>query len=187
VFGEQPSAAKWNILGTNDASFNDGTGIADGAVTPEKLLAGNGTSWVWQTWTHNIQNFTVGTGGSAGVTAVYTRVGKIVFFKLQGRLGTSGFSVSSGVTFTLPVEAATPIFAVNGTTQAVECGGGSVADHNTNLFRASVFLNTTTTGIVTVNRADATYVQPLQSLSNTVPMTWAANDSFYVQGYYEAA
>lgn len=27
VFGEQPSAAKWNILGANDASFNDGTGI----------------------------------------------------------------------------------------------------------------------------------------------------------------
>ncbi len=29
VFGEQPSASKWNILGTNDASFNDGTGIAN--------------------------------------------------------------------------------------------------------------------------------------------------------------
>lgn len=28
VFGEQPSATKWNILGANDASFNDGTGIA---------------------------------------------------------------------------------------------------------------------------------------------------------------
>lgn len=28
VFGEQPSASKWNILGTNDVSFNDGTGIA---------------------------------------------------------------------------------------------------------------------------------------------------------------
>lgn len=27
VFGEQPSAAKWNILGTNDSSFNDGTGL----------------------------------------------------------------------------------------------------------------------------------------------------------------
>lgn len=27
VFGEQPSAAKWNILGTNDASFNDGSGL----------------------------------------------------------------------------------------------------------------------------------------------------------------
>lgn len=32
VFGEQPSAAKWNILGTNDASFNDGTGIADDKI-----------------------------------------------------------------------------------------------------------------------------------------------------------
>lgn len=28
-FGEQPSTAKWNILGTNDASFNNGTGIAN--------------------------------------------------------------------------------------------------------------------------------------------------------------
>lgn len=28
VAGEQPTAAKWNILGTNDASFNDGSGIA---------------------------------------------------------------------------------------------------------------------------------------------------------------
>lgn len=27
VYGEVPSAAKWGILGANDASFNDGTGI----------------------------------------------------------------------------------------------------------------------------------------------------------------
>ncbi len=27
VFGEQPSAAKWNILGTNDAGFYDGTNL----------------------------------------------------------------------------------------------------------------------------------------------------------------
>lgn len=40
VFGEQPSAAKWNILGTNDASFNDGTGIADDAITYAHLAAG---------------------------------------------------------------------------------------------------------------------------------------------------
>lgn len=32
VFGEQPTAAKWNILGTNDASFNDGTGLNTGAI-----------------------------------------------------------------------------------------------------------------------------------------------------------
>lgn len=32
VFGEQPSAAKWNILGSNDASFNDGTGLPNGVA-----------------------------------------------------------------------------------------------------------------------------------------------------------
>jgi hypothetical protein len=37
VFGEQPSAAKWNILGTNDASFNDGTGIANMALSVTAL------------------------------------------------------------------------------------------------------------------------------------------------------
>ena len=40
TFGEQPSAAKWNILGTNDASFNDGTGVANltiGATTSVAL------------------------------------------------------------------------------------------------------------------------------------------------------
>ena len=37
VFGEQPSASKWNILGTNDASFNDGTGIGNATITANKL------------------------------------------------------------------------------------------------------------------------------------------------------
>ena len=40
VFGEQPSASKWNILGTNDASFNDGTGIADNAILNRHLSSG---------------------------------------------------------------------------------------------------------------------------------------------------
>lgn len=37
VFGEQPSASKWNILGTNDASFNDGSGIAQNAIGAHHL------------------------------------------------------------------------------------------------------------------------------------------------------
>lgn len=37
VFGEQPSAAKWNILGTNDASFNNGTGIGNNAIAAASL------------------------------------------------------------------------------------------------------------------------------------------------------
>jgi hypothetical protein len=42
IFGEQPSAAKWNLLGSNDAAFNNGggvltAGLADFAVTGQKL------------------------------------------------------------------------------------------------------------------------------------------------------
>lgn len=40
VFGEQPSASKWNILGTNDASFNDGTGIGTSVIDHTKVAAG---------------------------------------------------------------------------------------------------------------------------------------------------
>jgi len=32
VFGEQPTAAKWNILGTNDAAMNDGGGLGDDII-----------------------------------------------------------------------------------------------------------------------------------------------------------
>lgn len=43
VYGEVPSAAKWNILGTNDASFNDGTGLPVGTCVQ---IAQNVTSAV---------------------------------------------------------------------------------------------------------------------------------------------
>lgn len=40
VFGEQPSASKWNILGTNDAGFRDGTNFAlNNNVIPASALA----------------------------------------------------------------------------------------------------------------------------------------------------
>lgn len=42
-FGEQPSTAKWNILGTNDSSFNDGTGLPTGTCVQ---IAQNVTSAV---------------------------------------------------------------------------------------------------------------------------------------------
>jgi hypothetical protein len=37
VFGEQPTAAKWNQLGANDAGFKDGTNIDAGAIITAKL------------------------------------------------------------------------------------------------------------------------------------------------------
>lgn len=55
VFGEQPSAAKWNILGTNDASFNDGTGLGTNVINDSSLKYGKvrtrqgGSATNWQT------------------------------------------------------------------------------------------------------------------------------------------
>lgn len=40
VFGEQPTAAKWNQLGANDAGFKDGTNIDANAITNTQLAAG---------------------------------------------------------------------------------------------------------------------------------------------------
>lgn len=37
VADEQPTTAKWNKLWSNDASFNDGTGIADNAIITRHL------------------------------------------------------------------------------------------------------------------------------------------------------
>lgn len=37
VFGEQPTAAKWNQLGANDAGFKDGTNIDDDAILARHL------------------------------------------------------------------------------------------------------------------------------------------------------
>lgn len=40
VFGEQPTAAKWNQLGTNDAGFKDGTNIDNDAIIARHLNTG---------------------------------------------------------------------------------------------------------------------------------------------------
>lgn len=82
VFGEQPTASKWNILGTNDAHFYDFLG----------------DDLAWQSWTPSWTNFTP---GSATVTAKYTRVGNTVFFRLYVSLDSS--TMGSNPQFSLPV------------------------------------------------------------------------------------
>ena len=72
VFGEQPSAAKWNILGTNDASFNDGTGIATNAITAEKLATSAITLGYASATT--VFSSTPGAGVYADVTSLTTTV-----------------------------------------------------------------------------------------------------------------
>lgn len=40
VANEQPTTAKWNLIGSNDASFNNGNGFEDGIIVNRHLASG---------------------------------------------------------------------------------------------------------------------------------------------------
>lgn len=114
VFGEQPSASKWNQLGTNDASFNDGSGIAVDALADSKLVygklrnrqGGSATNWhVYgsNTYAYDATNvfFQVGySAGGAGADSTVTfptafAQKPAVFLQVAGGAASSGDSVIS--------------------------------------------------------------------------------------------
>lgn len=108
VFGETPSASKWNILGTNDQSFNDGTGIgalavvgasiAALAITNAKLNNATGElGGVWQNWTPTISNG----GGSISATvnwAKYMVIGKTIIWNASISITSVSAGGSLGIT-----------------------------------------------------------------------------------------
>ena len=91
VFGEQPSTAKWNILGTNDASFNDGTGIANMAVNttaisnPYKFSVYRNTTQsisgytkvLWNTEDYDTNNNFTGSTYTVPVTGFYAFTARV--------------------------------------------------------------------------------------------------------------
>lgn len=101
TFGEQPSAAKWNILGTNDASFNDGTGVANltiGATTSVAL------SYKFSVYRNSAQNG--GSGSPALIqfdTKTYDTGSNVDVATNKGRFTvpiTGYYSLSSWITLT---------------------------------------------------------------------------------------
>lgn len=102
VFGEQPSAAKWNILGTNDAAFNSGNGV---------LSTGLGLS---SSYTGGVA--TQANAGSAGGTIYYINLGGIRYCwggTAAVTASGTGTVASSSVTITLPTSFFTTLQSVN--------------------------------------------------------------------------
>lgn len=90
MFGEQPSASKWNILGTNDASFNDGTGIGNDVIDASKMIYG---------MVRNRQGSTTGDNSWASSGSNNTDTSsKNVFIQV----GSIGSSAAGAVTVTFP-------------------------------------------------------------------------------------
>ena len=102
VFGEQPSAAKWNILGSNDAAFNN----AGGVLAAGLALASGQTGGV----------STQANAGSAGGTIYWINLGGIKLMwgvtTSQTIGGAAPASATLGITFPAfftTVQAAIPV------------------------------------------------------------------------------
>lgn len=183
VFGEQPSAAKWNILGTNDSSFNDGTGIANGKILPNHLLtsASSLNTHVWDSWTPTWTNLTI---SSSSVVGAYIQIGKTVHFRLKV-VSAGSFAISGDVEFTLPVSPKTSSAYVADDT----IGYGQVLDSSAGIrFFAQLWIGTVTTRgrIIVWDDNNSAYLRAA-GLSSSLPMTWAVPDEIRLAGTYEAA
>lgn len=164
VFGEQPSAAKWNILGTNDAYFDS--------------LVGSGTAWA--AWSPTLSGRLNDSKWTKAGT--YQQFGKTVVAQLQ-LTANSATPMDGGVAeaiISLPVTATTP-----GSQYVPSLGTGHVVDGGV-VFDADVSWNTTTTLVVRALLSSGTNVQP-QTISSANPFTWASGDQIFVNIFYQAA
>lgn len=110
VYGEQPTAAKWNQLGANDAGFKDGTNIDNLAILNRHIAAGviNANKIDWSTFNVAQSNgaqtsYTpanlVGFSSTTMRAGYYFVIGKMVFLNFY----ITGVSNSGAVEFDLPV------------------------------------------------------------------------------------
>lgn len=168
VFGEQPSAAKWNLLGTNDAYFND------------FLTGAQGTAWA--TWSPTWTNITLGNGV---VTAKYTQVGKTVKFKLKLVWGTTTSQTAVDPQFTLPTTSTTD----GQNYLPVGIAGANDTSASTNyMFTLGYFGSTKVVfNYAAYNGAAGGLAgTTIGGVTATVPATWATGDTWWAQGEYEA-
>lgn len=160
VFGEQPSATKWNILGTNDAHF----------------YSFLGDNLAWQTYSPTLTNISGGTT----TYAKYLQVGKTVFVRFRYVL--AGAGIGTGPQISLPVAPATNY--VDGDPLMADA---RLIDTGTDTCPARVSIDQTNDRIF-INREQTSSVDStLQSITSTTPFTWANTDVISVAFIYEAA
>jgi hypothetical protein len=170
VFSEQPSAAKWNILGSNDAHFYSflGDNLAWASWTPTLSGRFNNTKW--------------------DKDCTYIQVGKTVFYKI--RLIANTTTPMDGGTaeaiFTLPVTAYNYSTVYPSAVDMPILGNVRILDSGTAVFYGASLWTTTTTAKIVVYNAVSTYLQGT-SIASTVPMTWTTVDEIFIMGTYEAA
>lgn len=162
VFGEQPSAAKWNILGTNDAYF-------DG-------LIGSGTAWA--NWSPSYTNFTLGNGTLT--FAKYQTLGKNTFFRISITIG-STTSISGSMGFSLPVTAVTGV--LDGDPMVSNC---TYTDAGVATYHGHLEFSSTTVAKYMIPTSNGTYTGN-SNVNGTVPLSFQNTDILSATGVYEKA
>lgn len=180
--GEVPTAAKWNILGTNDASFNDGTGFADGIVKPQHLIAGAGSTWGYTDYSAS-QTFTNITKGNGTVISYYKQIGKSIHAYGKFTFGSTS-SIAADGRIVPPVTMNTHIPDVSplGTSMLHDASSGAY-------FQTLAFKYTGESAIwpLFTSVATAPSNPPLASLGSNSPFLWTTSDWIGWNVLYEAA
>ena len=138
VFGEQPTAAKWNQLGTNDAGFKDGTNFDNDIIKSKHLdwaaIGGGDSGGIW--WEELGRHTLSSNANQMEVTAIPAR--KYLRFLIVA-IGTGG-AVSVDMQFNNDVSATSYGYAVS-----TQTGG---ADGSATTSRVVFDTNVTTTAKV---------------------------------------
>lgn len=154
---------------------------ASGDISPQDLRDFLVSAYPdWTTWSPTVANFTVGTGGNAGVTARYAAFGQTVICTVVGVLGTSGMSVGGSVTITLPLTATSLPAGVT----RLPVGDCIFGDAGVLAYDGMVEKTSTTEVRLQAKSTPSSFLT-LGNISSTVPFTWAASDWFTASWVYE--
>lgn len=127
VFGEQPTAAKWNQLGANDAGFKDGTNIDNLAILDRHIAANN-------LHAGKITNpYKFSAYKSGGNQAIGASVATKISFQTERFDTNSNFDNATNYRYTIPV---TGFYFVNTIIQTLR--GDATTDNNLAIYKNGV-------------------------------------------------
>lgn len=133
----------------------------------------------WKSWTPTLANITLGNGS---VTAIYTQIGKTVFFRILFVMGSTS-AMGTAPTFSLPVAGAPQVTSGS---SSEPIGQAWIEDTGVRNFQGICTLGSTALTAGFLFLAVSTSVIASQ-VTSTAPMTWGTGDSFQCVGSYQVA
>lgn len=150
-----------------------------GSVWPSSSQVTSGliASEAWTTYSPTLTNITVGSGT---LDAAYIRLGRTIHYRIKFVFG-AGSAVGTSPTYTLPVAPHAIYTQFHPMADDVK-----YLDSGTTVFEGTSEFNSGSS-VTLLSPLSAAAGITRQSVTATVPMTWATGDTIYVIGTYEAA